>query len=226
MNAVVKEAEKLPLKLDLGCGRNKQQGFIGIDQYDMEGVDLVIDLREDVWYVDTYKDEAILERLVGESVPGSDELAYKFADNSVDEVYCSHFLEHLTNLEGKWERVKFFNELYRVMKPGAKCSLVTPHWCSSRYYGDPTHKEPFSEWGFFYLNKAWRLGTEQTPAQAPHADVSFNPHGYSCDFDTTAGYNLHGDFVKGRSDDYKAYGVQWYKEVCTDILATLVKRSE
>ena len=29
-------------KLDLGCGSKKKEGFIGVDQYEMEGVDVVI----------------------------------------------------------------------------------------------------------------------------------------------------------------------------------------
>lgn len=66
------------LKIDLGCGKNKQAGFIGVDQYKMDGVDVVCNLASDRW---------------------------PWADGSVSEVHCSHFLEHLTNLEGKWERV-------------------------------------------------------------------------------------------------------------------------
>ena len=43
---------------------------------------------------------------------------WPWEDNSVDEVHSSHFVEHLTNPE----RVKFWNELYRVMKKGDRKS--------------------------------------------------------------------------------------------------------
>jgi len=88
-----------------------------------------------------------------------------FKANSVDEVHSSHFVEHLT-----WaERVPFFNELYRVMKPGATATIITPMWSHECFYGDPTHKEPMSQWYRLYLCKEWRS------TQAPHVP-------YTCDF--------------------------------------------
>ena len=30
------------MKLDLGCGGKKRDGFLGVDQYPMEGVDVVL----------------------------------------------------------------------------------------------------------------------------------------------------------------------------------------
>lgn len=181
--------KKTETKLDLGCGGNKQQGFIGVDQYKMKGVDIVTDLTK----------------------------KWPWKDNSVDEVYCSHFIEHLTNFNDKWERVHFFNELYRVLKKGAKATIILPHWCSNRYYGDPTHKEPFSEMGFYYIRKEWR------ESQAPHSDKKYNKHGYSCDFEATWGYNLRQD-LQTRNQEYVQNAMSNYKEVCTDIIATLTKR--
>lgn len=183
--------ETKEIKIDLGCGgKKKGPEWIGCDQYSMEGVDQVFDIGKDRW---------------------------PFEDNSVDEANAAHFLEHLTNFEGKFERIHFFNELNRVLKPGGKCSLVFPHWASNRYYGDPTHREPFSEMGFYYLNKEWRL------KEAPHSDSSWNPNGYSCNFDSTWAYALH-PLVQPRNQDYQQDAVTWWKEAVTDILATLVKK--
>lgn len=189
------------VRIDIGCGSNKKEGFIGIDQYKMPGVDIVLSL-------------------------GKDKLP--FADNSVDEVFCSHTLEHLTNFEGKWERTHLFNELYRVMKVGATAQFIFPHWNSQRYYGDPTHKEPFSEMGFFYLSRDWRLGnpSANVGANAPHADIKWNKHGYSCDFklgDVTWGYSLRED-LNSRNQEYVQTALQTQKEAAQDIIATLVKR--
>ena len=39
------------MKLDIGCGKNKKEGFTGIDQYDMPGVDIVSDLTKK-WPID------------------------------------------------------------------------------------------------------------------------------------------------------------------------------
>lgn len=203
------------LRIDIGCGKNKQAGHLGLDQYMMEGVDLLIDLGLDRWYVQEYADEATLA-LLQESEAEDGGSAYTFADNSVDGAYCSHFLEHLTNLDDKWQRVNFFNELYRVLKPGAQANLIFPHWCSNRYYGDPTHKEPFSEMGFYYLAKAWRQ------KEAPHTDSLVNYNGYSCDFDWTYSYGLNQS-MNGRNAEYHAYAIANYKEAATDIIATLTK---
>lgn len=184
------EAVAPVLKLDLGCGPNKREGFLGVDQFPFDGkVDIVTDLRK----------------------------PWPWTDSSVDEIHCSHFIEHLTNFDEKWERVHFFNELWRILKPEAKATLIFPHWCSARYYGDPTHKEPFSEMGFWYLDKNWRA------ANAPATDIANNPNGYSCDFLFGQGYNLHVG-LNGRNQEFVQYAMQYYKESCQDIVCTLTKR--
>lgn len=168
-----------PLKLDLGCGKNKQPGFLGVDNISFDGVDLVHDLRT----------------------------PWPWEKESVQEVYCSHFLEHLTNAE----RVHFYNELYRVLKKDAKASIIVPHWSSGRAYGDPTHQwPPVVEFSFYYLDKGWR------EVNAPHC-------GLVCDFLATWGYSL-APLWNTRSQETQMFGVNHYREVAQDLMATLVKR--
>lgn len=65
--------ETVPMKkLDLACGAVKQEGFIGVDIAEAEGVDIVHDLRVAPW---------------------------PFEDESIDEARCSHFFEHLDGPE-------------------------------------------------------------------------------------------------------------------------------
>lgn len=177
--AKLKQVEKIELlKLDLGCGKNKREGFIGVDSRKFEGVDQVLDLTK----------------------------AWPWKDGTVEEAHCSHMIEHL-----EWpERVHFFNELHRVLIKDGKCSLIVPHWNSSRYYGDPTHKSPFSEFAFYYLDKGWR------EVNAPHVD-------YTCDFAVTWGYSLHPS-IQSRNQEYQQFAVQNYKEAAQDIIATLIKK--
>jgi hypothetical protein len=202
-NGHVQPVEVAPaqlLKLDFGSGPNPREGFEGVDRFPFDGkVKHVLDLRQTPW---------------------------PWPDCSVEEAHCSHFLEHLTNLDGKWERVKFFNELHRVLVPGGKCQVIIPYWCSQRYYGDPTHKEPFSEMGWLYLIREWRLGNpaKGVGPNAPHADVTHNPDGYSCDFETTYGFSLHPEIAL-RSQPQQQFAMQFYKESCLDMLATLTKRA-
>lgn len=55
------------IKLDLGCGRNKQPGFTGVDLYSPDA-DVKLDLFKFPW---------------------------PWKDNTVDEIHASHFIEHL-----------------------------------------------------------------------------------------------------------------------------------
>ena len=81
-------------------------------------------------------------------------------DSSVSEVYCSHFLEHLDHNQRNPERVRFMNELYRVLVPGGRATIITPHWASNRAYGDFTHADkPVAELFYAYLSKEWRMST-------------------------------------------------------------------
>lgn len=169
-----------PLRLDLGCGKNRKEGFKGVDLRQFEGVDIIHDLtKEWPWF-----------------------------DESVDEVHCSHFIEHLSAPE----RIHFVNELYRVLRKGAKVQIIVPHWASCRAYGDLTHQwPPVSEFWFYYLSKDWRA------SNAPHND------GYICDFESTWGYSIRQDLTI-RNQEYQMYALSNFKESAQDIIATLTKR--
>jgi hypothetical protein len=175
-----KVKEVPPLRLDLGCGPNKKEGFTGVDIRQFDGkVDIVMNVGKGKW---------------------------PWKDGTVDEVHCSHMVEHLD-----WpERVHFFNELYRVLKVGAKAVVITPHWASNRFYGDPTHKSPISEFAYFYLSKDWRA------VNAPHV-------GYTCNFEATWGFSIHPG-LQGRSQEYVNDALSWYKEAAQDLMATLTKK--
>ena len=60
------------MKLDLGCGLKKQEGYLGVDSLALPGVDLVCDLRVAPW---------------------------PWADNSAERAFSAHFVEHLTSAE-------------------------------------------------------------------------------------------------------------------------------
>lgn len=188
MSAVASEAIQ-PLNIDLGCGKNPKAGYIGVDAIDF-GNNTVCNIGVDRW---------------------------PWEDGTVDAAHCSHVLEHLTNLNGKFERVHFFNELARVLKKGASCTLILPHCFSVRYYGDPTHAEAFSEFAFYYLDKAWRA------QNAPHTDVQYNPKGYNCDLECTWGYSLHPS-LNVRNGEYQQHAQQFWLESRQDLHANIKKR--
>jgi len=128
--------------------------------------------------------------------------------NSVDEARCIYVTHYLT----AGERVHFFNELFRVLKPGAKALLHTPHWCSSRAYIDPRVQwPPVSEASYWSLNKAWREGQNEVDTT-----------GLVCDFEPSLGYGMHHAIVV-RNQEFQQDAVQWYKEAAQDLIATVTK---
>jgi SAM-dependent methyltransferase len=66
------------MKLDLGCGRQKMPGFVGLDRFALPGVDVVADL---------------------------DLPTLPFRDDSFDVIYAFHSLEHVANLQATMKEV-------------------------------------------------------------------------------------------------------------------------
>lgn len=176
------------IKIDFGCGPNKKEGFVGVDRIAFPGVDHVVDLAG--------------------AAP------WPFEPESVEEAQASHFVEHLDAIE----RIAFFNNLYRVLVPKGKALIITPHWCASRAYGDPTHKwPPVAEFGWFYLEKEWRM------KNAPHTDREHWPLGYDCDFAATWGYGMNPS-LQTRNVEFQQMALNYYKEAAQDMHATLIKK--
>lgn len=120
-----------PLKLDLGCGQNPCEGF--------EGVDIGGDVAKHK--VDLLK------------------FPWPFETSSVDEVHCSHFVEHIPmalDESGKDLFFAFFDELYRVLKPNAKATIIWPALQSVRAFQDPTHRRFIPAETMLYLSDEWR----------------------------------------------------------------------
>src|ERR1044071_8447624 len=106
------------IRLDLACGNNKREGFIGIDQsLEKTQADVAHDLESYPW---------------------------PFSEGYADEVFCSHFIEHVVDL------IAFMNEVWRVMKSGGTATFVAPYYTSVWAIQDPTHKRSISEQTFLY----------------------------------------------------------------------------
>lgn len=201
----------VPIQLDLGCGKNKRAGFLGVDRRQFEGVDAVTDLTQaGKWLFSTQK----IGELSLTALPVSGLGVYFLPDNSVSAAHCSHFLEHLTGPK----RVQFFNELYRVLIPGGAATIITPHWASNRAYGDFTHQwPPVAEMMYYYLDRAWRK------QNAPDNDIEWNVDGYDCDFHAQWGYGMDQSLMS-RAEDYRNFALANYKEAAQDLHATVTAR--
>lgn len=121
----------MEIKLDLACGDNKKEGFTGVDITQTSSTDVVWDLMKFPW---------------------------PWVDESVDEIHCSHFVEHLpmVEVEGKDLFFKFFDECHRILKPEGTMTVIVPNARCNRAFQDPTHRRFIVAETFLYLSKEWR----------------------------------------------------------------------
>ena len=67
-------------------------------------------------------------------------------DSSIDEVIAFDVIEHVE------DKIHFMNELWRVLRPGAKARIETPNAAhGSGFFQDPTHKSPWCLNSFQYF---------------------------------------------------------------------------
>lgn len=186
------------VKLDIACGLNKKEGFIGIDYVKEKGVDIVHDLNKYPWPIKS---------------------------NSVDEIFCAHYIEHIPHeVKGHKEDgfFLFFNEIDRILKkpefdpnnPNMPISgyadFVAPYYSSMRAWWDPTHRRAISEMSFQYLNKAWR-------------EVNKLDHYHvKCDFNFSYGYSMNNSFAM-KNEEARGFAIRHYNNVVDDINVRLWK---
>ena len=105
-------------KLNLGCGNDYKEGYINIDWNKVEKADVYQDLNN---------------------------LPYPFEDNSFDEVYAQHILEHLDR------PFAIIEELHRILKPNGLLHIKVPH--CSRGFTHAEHQHGFDVTLPSYFNK-------------------------------------------------------------------------
>jgi len=116
-------AGKRTLRLDVGCGANKNApDCIGMDKRALPGVDIVHDLETFPW---------------------------PLPSNSVRVVFMSHFLEHVK----PWLFFDLFGEIHRVMQHDGQVLISGPYGVEFRFVQDPTHILPINEATLAYLDK-------------------------------------------------------------------------
>lgn len=110
------------IRLDIGCGEAKQDGFVGMDIRDLPGVDVVHDWND---------------------------LPWPLPDESCVQVVASHVVEHVNPANGKF--LRWMDELWRICKYNAEVAIAHPHGSSQGYLQDPTHCNALNEatWAYF-----------------------------------------------------------------------------
>jgi hypothetical protein len=98
------------MKLNMGCGYNKIDGWVNVDLSPECQPDLVHDL---------------------ESLP------WPWQDDSVNDVQFNHSLEHLGQTPKVF--LGIIKELYRVCQDQARIRIIVPHPRHDNFINDPTH---------------------------------------------------------------------------------------
>jgi len=166
-----------PIKLNIACGQIKMEGFVGIDKTKTDTTDIVHDLEIRPWPLE---------------------------DNSIDEIYCSHYVEHVHDL------ISFVDEMYRIMKKGSKATIIAPYYANMRAVQDPTHVRSICEASFLYYNKQWRDTNK------------LDHYGIKSDFNFSYGYMLTPDWAV-RSQEARDFAIRHYNNVVSDIQIILTK---
>lgn len=87
-----------------------------------------------------------------------DVFPYPIEDSSFDHVLMQDVLEHVAS------PIRVLDELHRILRPGGRLQLRTPHFSSVLAYGDPTHQHYFS---------ALAIRSLAEPRFAHYTDVRF-----------------------------------------------------
>ena len=114
------------MKLDIGCGPNKKYGFVGMDQYDLPGVDIVHDVRYRPWPI---------------------------AEGTVGEIHCSHFLEHLTGTERTGFFNELYRVMRKCAKGTI---ITPHWASNRAYGDPTHQWPPVAEMTYMYLSAEWR----------------------------------------------------------------------
>jgi ubiquinone/menaquinone biosynthesis C-methylase UbiE len=110
--------------LDVGCGRAKLPGAIGIDRRVCETTarETQLDINHDLL-----------------SFP------WPIEDNSFDLVHCAHVLEHLP------PTATVIEEIFRILKPGGQLFIECPHFSWVEAYRHFEHCHAFTDGSFDYF---------------------------------------------------------------------------
>lgn len=171
-------------KVDLACGQQKKEGYIGIDAVKTEQTDIVHNLLEFPWPLE---------------------------DNSVYEINCSHFVEHIPIQlkDGSFGLGRFMEEVWRVLMPGGVITITAPYYTSIRAWQDYTHTRAITDLTFDYFKKGSIGGVDH-----------YTP---KCNFEIVhKRYALNKDF-EGVGDEARTYALKHFVNVVDDIIFTLRK---
>lgn len=149
--------ERSGIRLDVGCGGNKQSpDWVGIDARALPGVDIVHDLMQFPWPLpDECVSVAIASHLIEHISPDAgDQRVAPLVRLLISKglITADEVQQYVGELEPGPRFIRFMNELWRVLKPDAKVAIACPHGYSPGHLQDPTHINMVNETTFAYFD--------------------------------------------------------------------------
>ena len=141
---------------------------------------------------------------------------WPFEDNSVDEINCSHYIEHIPHdiKNEKDDRdglIQFMDEVYRILKPDGKITIIAPYYKNERAFGDPTHVRFIGDLSFPYWSKKWR------------DDNKLSHYRINCNYDMKLSYYIDNNLVlKSQDVREEAFRTEW--NAISDIIIEMTKK--
>jgi len=211
------------LKLNLACGNNRIEGYFGIDAFKTEACDYVMDLQKYPWDIKS---------------------------ESVEEIICSHYVEHINHDSTLKDLVECFahSNTYQELR---QSFLIKVDYIKDKL------NHPFmpSDGLFRFMEEVYRIlkpngkiriiapyYTSMRAIQDPThvrsiGEVTFMYFNKdwrelnklqhyttsSCDFGFVYGYNMQQDFVN-KHEAQRNFAVKHYWNVVDDIDVTLTKK--
>lgn len=178
------------LKLNLGCGQKKIDGYINVDSSEYCKPDILLDL---------------------ENTP------YPFLSNSVKEIRMKSVLEHMPHDPKKFFDI--MKEIYRISENEAKIYIECPHPFHRWQVVDFTHQKPIHIEGLQMLDKKYceeliRVKSTKSPLAIMY-NINFKIISYSCNLDPMC--EKHITNVLGSFDPSK---VESYSYLFNNVAAT------
>ena len=206
---------KKKLKLDLGCGQNCNVADIQLSRENLN-----CDHR---WTFNGFQATCKLCDSTGTKFTGVDfvkcdgvdivhdltKFPYPLEDESVDEVFSAHFIEHLDG----FERRKFMEEIWRILTPYGKVKFVHPYYKSVRAIQDYSHKfPPIAENSYFYWNRKWIT------------DNKLEHYNIKCDFEVKNIFYIWQDGAwANKAEEARNFAIDKYWNVVADMVVELEK---
>jgi SAM-dependent methyltransferase len=76
-----------------------------------------------------------------------DRFPYPFADDTFDRLEATHVIEHVKDV------IRTMEEFHRLVRPGGRVRVVTPHYTDFSSFCDPTHRWHLNSFSFRYFGE-------------------------------------------------------------------------